>query len=72
MFLFVCSKTAIMLFRKIQKITNGLTIDAATPFVQQPPVQGDAGATEKSRIKASDLFSLFTADIIKERIIFTR
>ncbi len=46
------------------------------PFMQQPPLQKeeevDRDNCSASLLNADELFSLFTADIIKEKVIFTR
>jgi len=44
------------------------------PFTEKPSNKhlSERNETAKDEIPASDLFSLFTADIIKEEIIFTR
>jgi hypothetical protein len=40
------------------------------PFTEKPAT--DKLGTKKGKIGAADLFSLFTADIIKEDVVFTR
>ena len=56
------SKTSIQKFKEIQ-------------IFQEHPGKGNYGLDENSEcenIPANELFSMFTADIIKEEIIFTR
>mgnify|MGYP007115600797 CR=1 FL=1 len=60
----------------IQKtLQKSLTLfEGILPFTEKPSNKHLSERTEnaKDEINASDLFSLFTADIIKEEIIFTR
>ncbi len=45
------------------------------PFTERPSSMSNLEArtnTEKSGINATDLFSFFTADIIKQEVLFTR
>jgi hypothetical protein len=45
------------------------------PFKEKPSTDNQPkpkGNEKDSRLEASDLFSLFTADIIKEKAVFTR
>jgi hypothetical protein len=52
--------------------------DGILPFVEKPsrdehlPNDAISEINILARIRATDLFSLFTADIIKEAVIFTR
>ena len=47
--------------------------DEVISFTQTPPEnQFDDHTNFKNDIRASDLFSFFTANIIKEEIVFTR
>ena len=62
-----------------RSIKSGLTgSDGISPFAQKPSfddlLQEDEISEVKisKRIHAADLFSLFTADIIKEEVIFIR
>ena len=44
-------------------------------FVQMPPMPAPfekVGKKDKAALGADDLFSRFTADIIKENVVFTR
>lgn len=42
------------------------------PFTERPSVSPDQKDPRKNELGASDLFSLFTANIIKEDVVFTR
>jgi hypothetical protein len=46
--------------------------DGIRPFTEHPATNRTEGAVKNTDIKAADLFSIFTADIIKEDVIFTR
>jgi hypothetical protein len=52
------------------------SIDGIFAFVEKPslncPQKKEETGNIEAEINASELFSLFTADIIKEKIIFTR
>ena len=52
---------------KLVKVLRELKIDAILPFKEKPSDKG-----VESKEKASELFSLFTADIIKEDVEFVR
>jgi hypothetical protein len=45
---------------------------AIFPFSEQPAVTKEQGREESKEITAIDLFSMFTADIIKEEVLFIR
>lgn len=50
-------------------------IEGILPFTEKPSENhflSKEDNSENTSLKAHDLFSLFTADIIKEEIIFTR
>lgn len=58
-----------------ESIPQDLTpeMDNVVPFTQTPSEnQFDDHENIKNELRASDLFSYFTANIIKEEIIFTR
>jgi hypothetical protein len=62
------SSALIKKFKNLQAITEGIL-----PFKEKPssnPENKSDKSTNEN--KATDLFSLFTADIIKEEIIFIR
>lgn len=52
---------------KLVKVLRKLKIDAILPFKEKP-----SDDVKESKDKASELFSMFTADIIKEDIEFVR
>ena len=52
---------------KLVKALRKLKIDAILPFKEKP-----SDKVAESKEKASELFSLFTADIIKEDVEFVR
>jgi hypothetical protein len=43
-----------------------------TPFTEKPSVSAEKEVGKKKGICAHELFSMFTADIIKEDTLFTR
>ena len=49
-------------------------MDSICPFKERPSVDTKIRNEKKedNSLKANDLFSIFTADIIKEEVIFTR
>lgn len=59
--------------KKSKLFISRTRLEETRPFPEQPAYHqypGDAGQKIDSR--ASDLFSRFTADIIKEDVLFTR
>ena len=54
---------------KLIKVLKTLKIDAIVPFKEKPSVESPA---KNGDMNASQLFSLFTADIIKEDVEFVR
>ena len=55
----------------MSKVLKTLKIDAIVPFKEKPSLEmSDTGKNEE--MNASQLFSFFTADIIKEDIEFVR
>ena len=52
---------------KLIKVLRKLKIDAIVPFKEKP-----SDEINESKERASELFSLFTADIIKEDVEFVR
>lgn len=48
------------------------TKSAILPFTECPAVNKSDKSHEKISINATELFSIFTADIIKEEVIFMR
>lgn len=61
---------------KLTSILKHVKISGILPFAEEP--SDERKATESiskerdGRIGASDLFSIFTANIIKEEVVFTR
>ena len=56
---------------KLIKVLKTLKIDAIVPFKEKPSLEiSEPGKNEE--MNASQLFSFFTADIIKEDIQFVR
>jgi hypothetical protein len=53
---------------KLIKVLKKLKIDAILPFKEKPSTE----LSDPNKKDASELFSLFTADIIKEDIEFVR
>lgn len=68
------------LLKKAKSIYGGKYIGnkETTPFVEEPGIDHAPRGTNKlfkgdpSRLPATELFSLFTADIIKQDVLFTR
>ena len=56
---------------KLIKVLKTIKIDAIVPFKEKPSVE-ISEPTKKGEMNASQLFSLFTADIIKEDVEFVR
>ena len=54
---------------KVVKALRKMKIDSILPFKEKP---SDEIKGKKNEMEASELFSLFTADIIKEDIVFVR
>ena len=52
---------------KLLKVLKKLKIDSIVPFKEKP-----SDKVVESKEKASELFSMFTADIIKEDVEFVR
>ena len=55
---------------KLPKVLKKLRIDSIVPFKEKPADVLNKGKTED--MNASELFSFFTADIIKEDVEFVR
>jgi hypothetical protein len=76
----IIKDNTMQLSKKAIKVTN--TFDGfsrrlayfGTPYKQTPPEERKKNEVPDSnqRIQADDLFSIFTADIIKENVVFTR
>ena len=59
---------------KLVKVLRKLTIDSIVPFKEKPSdtTNMEINKEKKTSMDASELFSFFTADIIKEDIEFVR
>ena len=65
-------KTNEMRFNSLSKVST-TELEEVIPFTQTPSEnQFDDHQNIKNELRASDLFSFFTANIIKEEIVFTR
>ncbi len=63
--------------RSIGRLTSLIRIvkmDKIKPFKEKPSLEKELSEEDfkKDNLPATDLFSLFTANIIKEEVIFTR
>ena len=61
--------------KKIQDVVaKTLRRDGIRPFTERPSVDPSSATdgARKDNLNAADLFSLFTADIIREEVLFTR
>ena len=56
---------------RINQLSRKIVYDSIKPFIETPPEESNI-TCEKKDTKAADLFSLFTADIIKANVFFTR
>jgi len=56
---------------KLMKVLKTLKIDAIVPFKEKPSLD-ISEPDKKEEMNASQLFSFFTADIIKEDLEFVR
>ena len=63
-------KKTIIKRSKLIKVLRKLKIDAIVPFKERPC--DEIKKEENGKFEASELFSMFTADIIKEDIEFVR
>ncbi|HEX6191380.1 MAG TPA: hypothetical protein VFZ42_03410 [Chitinophagaceae bacterium] len=58
---------------KIISYLQNVKLNSIKPFMERPSTDRILEEQEKkNELCAADLFSLFTADIIKEKVIFTR
>ena len=58
---------------KIISYLQNVKLSSIKPFLERPSTDRILDQQEKKdELCAADLFSLFTADIIKEKVIFTR
>ncbi|MBC7946320.1 MAG: hypothetical protein H7Y42_00460 [Chitinophagaceae bacterium] len=60
--------------RKVTELVTITRIDEILPFTEKPSLDhtSKAYSDKNSQLGASDLFALFTADIIREEVVFTR
>jgi hypothetical protein len=65
-------KPATHIEKKISALVKDDRLDDTISFAELPPQDKYEDSKSKTRLHAADLFSLFTADIIKEDVIFTR
>ena len=66
------NKTSIQKIKIISYLRN-VKLSSIKPFLERPSTDRLLDQQEKKdELAAADLFSLFTADIIKEKVIFTR
>jgi hypothetical protein len=56
---------------RINRLSFKVVYDSIKPFIETPPEETNIRC-EKRDTKAADLFSMFTADIIKSNVLFTR
>jgi hypothetical protein len=57
---------------KVVALVKKTRLGEILPFTEKPSVSPDQSDTRKNELNASDLFSHFTANIIKEDVVFTR
>jgi hypothetical protein len=68
-------KKAVTLATSLRK---HIKLNTIFPFQEKPSVEAESISREKTdgdstkQLAAAELFSLFTADIIKEEVVFTR
>ena len=59
--------------KKLASLVKKARLSEILPFTERPSEPaGTPGKGKTAELAASDLFSLFTADIIKEEVVFTR
>ena len=61
--------------QKLRVLLSHVQLSSILPFTETPSERqydGDSKEKDNDKLQASDLFSMFTADIIKEEVIFTR
>lgn len=63
--------------RRVKKIVRSVSVvatNAIVPFAEKPSEKkyDSTGEENKKGLAASDLFSIFTADIIRQDVVFTR
>lgn len=56
----------------IVSLVQHVKLNSILPFTEKPSIEHGEQKQETDKLAASDLFSLFTADIIREQVVFTR
>lgn len=57
---------------KVARFLKQLKLNGILPYKERPSTEHDEDHKKKGNLGANDLFSIFTADIIKEDVMFTR
>lgn len=57
---------------RISKLSEKILFDSIKPFHENPPKEKELLAENDVREQPSNLFSIFTADIINANIVFIR
>ena len=57
---------------RVSRFLKQLKTNGILPYKERPAVQNNEKDKTSDKLGATDLFSLFTADIIKEDVVFTR
>ena len=57
---------------RVSRFLKQLKTNGILPYKERPAVQSTDKEKTGEKLGASDLFSIFTADIIKEDVVFTR
>jgi hypothetical protein len=68
----IMRKRASQVMKKSSSLLKNGKANGIHPFSERPGEEKFGNKNKKGHISASELFSLFTADIIKEDITFTR
>jgi hypothetical protein len=57
---------------KVVALVKKTRLGEILPFAEKPSVSPEQKDPSQNQLEASELFSLFTANIIKEDVVFTR
>jgi hypothetical protein len=57
---------------KVVALVKKTRLGDILPFAEKPSVSPEQKDPSQNQLEASELFSLFTANIIKEDVVFTR
>lgn len=57
--------------KKLTALLDNVNMQSIKPFAEKPSADRDP-IKKDEQLGASDLFSLFTANIIREEVVFTR